>query len=144
MYSQENARDSNLSSNPKDQMNAITLRNGRQLEDPVMKTKTNEVEVESEKPKSENVVVESEKPNAPPPYKPKLCFPQGFDKSKLDEQFRKFIEIIRDKLQPKLKDPWSFSIPCVTGFKAIEKTMCDLGESVSLMSLSLIERMSIG
>jgi len=130
--------------NPKGQMIDITLRKGRQLEDPIVKTKTIEVEVESEKPQSKKVVVESEKPNAPPPYKPKLCFPQGFDKSKLDEQFRKFIEIIRDKLQPKLKDPWSFSIPCVTGFKAIEKTMCDLGESVSLMSLSLIERMSIG
>jgi len=75
-------------------MNAITLRNGRQLEDPVMKTKTNEVEVESEKPKSENVVVESEKPNAPPPYKPKIPFPQGFAKSKLDEQFRKFVEML--------------------------------------------------
>jgi len=33
--------------NPKGQMNDITLRNGRQLEDPVVETKTIEVEVES-------------------------------------------------------------------------------------------------
>jgi hypothetical protein len=61
--------------NPKGQMNDITLRNGRQLEDPIMRTKTIEVEVESEKPHSKKVVVESEKPNAPPPYKPKISFP---------------------------------------------------------------------
>jgi len=66
-------------------MNDITLRNGRQLEDSVVETKSIEVEVESEKPQSEKVVVESEKPNTPPPCKPKIPFKQGFDKSKLDE-----------------------------------------------------------
>ena len=125
-------------------MNDITFRNGRHLEDPVVKTKTNEGEVESEKPQSEKVVVESEKPNASPPWKPKILFPQGFDKSKLDEQFRKFIEIIQDKLPPKLKDPGSFSMPCVIGSETIEKVMCDLGPSVSLMPLSLSERLGIG
>jgi len=40
-------------------MNTITLSNRRQLEDPLGKPKTNEVEVESEKPQSEKVVVES-------------------------------------------------------------------------------------
>jgi len=53
--------------NPKGQMNGITLRNGRQLEDPVVEIQTIEVEVESEKPQSEKVVVESEKHNASPP-----------------------------------------------------------------------------
>jgi len=42
-------------------MNDITLRNGRQLEELVVETKTIEVEVESEKPQSEKVVVESKK-----------------------------------------------------------------------------------
>jgi len=91
-------------------VNDITFRNGRQLEDPIVETKTIEVDVESEKPQSDKVVVESEKPNTPPPYKQKIHFPQGFDKSTLDEQFRKFIEIIQDKLPSKLKDPESFSI----------------------------------
>jgi len=101
--------------NPKGQMNDITLRNGRQLEDPVVETKTIEVEVESENPQSKKIVVESEKPNTSPPCKPKIPLPQRFDKSKLDEQFRKFIEIIQDKLPSKLKDPEIFSIPCVIG-----------------------------
>ena len=130
--------------NPKGQMNDMTLRNGRQLEDPIVETKTIEVEVESEKPQSEKVVVESEKPNTPPPYKPKIPFLQGFDKSKLDEQFMKFIEIIQNKLPPKLKDLGNFSIPCVVESEIIERATCDLGASVSLMSLSLSERLGIG
>jgi len=74
----------------------------------------------------------------------KIPFPQGFDKSKLDEQFRIFIEIIQDKLPSKLKDPESFTIPCVLGSETIEKAMCDLGDNVSLMPLSLCERLGIG
>ena len=128
-----------------------------------------------------------------PPYKPKTPFPQRFVKSKLDEKFRIFVEmlnklyinvpftevltqmssyakflkeilsnkrkieedetvnlteehsaIIQSKLPHKLKDPGSFSIPCVIGSETIRKAMCDLGASVSLMSLSLYERMGIG
>ena len=68
-------------------MNVIILRNGRQLEDLVVETKTIEVEAESEKPQSEKVVVEREKPqsekvvveseksNISPPYEPKNSFP---------------------------------------------------------------------
>jgi len=64
-----------LETNPKGQMNAITLRNGRQLEDPIGKTKTDEVEVESKKPQSEKAVAMSEKPNVPLPYKQKNSIP---------------------------------------------------------------------
>ncbi|KEH15543.1 hypothetical protein MTR_0848s0010, partial [Medicago truncatula] len=125
----------------------------------------------SEKPQSEETKVESEKPNVPPPYKPKIPFEQRFTKSKLDEKFRKFVEmlnklyinvpynkrkiekdetvnlteersaIIQNKFPPKLKDPGSFSIPCVIGSDTIEKSMCDLGESVNLMPLSLCENL---
>ena len=75
-------------------MNAITLRNGRQLEDPVGNPKTNEVEVESEKPQSEKVVVESEKPIVPTPYKPKIPFPQRLVKHNPDVRFKKFVDML--------------------------------------------------
>jgi len=52
--------------------------------------------------------------------------------------------IILNKLPPKPKDPGSFSIPCVIGSEVVKKAMCDLGSSVSLMSLSLYERVGIG
>jgi hypothetical protein len=52
--------------------------------------------------------------------------------------------VIQKKLPPKLKDPGSFSIPCVIGKETIEKSMCDLGSSVSLLPLSLLKRIGIG
>jgi len=52
--------------------------------------------------------------------------------------------VVIKKLPPKLGDPGSFSIPCVIGSETIEKVMCDLGASVSLLHLSLFKRMGIG
>jgi len=62
----------------------------------------------------------------------------------------KTIALIREssaiikKLPPKLGDPGSFSIPCVIGSEAIDKDMCDLGASVSLLTLSIFNRIGIG
>ncbi|KAJ9139768.1 hypothetical protein P3X46_030472 [Hevea brasiliensis] len=52
--------------------------------------------------------------------------------------------ILQNKLPPKLKDPGSFSIPCHIGDISIDKALCDLGASVSLMPLSIYEKMKIG
>ncbi|KAJ9189389.1 hypothetical protein P3X46_000692 [Hevea brasiliensis] len=52
--------------------------------------------------------------------------------------------ILQNKLPPKLKDPGSFSIPCLIGDKKIDKAFCDLGASVSLMPLSICKKMEIG
>jgi len=48
------------------------------------------------------------------------------------------------KLPPKLGDLGSFSFPCVIGSETIDKAMCDLGASISLLPLSLFERLGIG
>ena len=109
-----------------------------------MKTKTIEGEIDSKKPQSEKAIRENEKSFVSPPHEPKIPLTQEFAKSKLDEQFRNFIETLPNKLPPKLKDPESFFIPCVIGSETIEKAMCDLGENVSLMPLSLCERLVIG
>jgi len=82
-------------SQPKtNKMNVVTLRNGRQLEDPVGKAKPNEIEKENSEPQGEEIRVERENSITPPPFKPKIPFPQMFAKSKLDEQFKKFIEMM--------------------------------------------------
>lgn len=44
----------------------------------------------------------------------------------------------------KLKDPCSFSIPCVIGKYVIDKALCDLEASMSLMPLSICERLNLG
>jgi hypothetical protein len=69
--------------NPKGLINAIKLRDGKQLEDPVMKTKTIKGEVESEKPQVEKAIGESDKPIVSPPHKPKIPFPQRLAKPNL-------------------------------------------------------------
>jgi len=56
---------------------------------------------------------------------------------------RESSEIIK-KLPPKLVDPGSFPIPCVIGRETIDKAMCELGASISLLPLSLFKRMGIG
>ena len=98
---------------------------------------------QSDEPQSEKAIGENEKPLAPSPHEPKIPLTQGIAKSKLDEQFRNFIKILPNKFPPKLKDPESFSIPCVIRSETIKKAMCDLGESVSLIPLSLSKRLGI-
>jgi len=51
---------------------------------------------------------------------------------------------VLNKSPPKLGDPGSFYIPCVIGSKTVEKAMCDLGASISLLPLSLFKRIGIG
>ena len=116
---------SQTEANPKGLIYSIKLRNGKQLKDPVMKTKTIEGEIKSEKSQGEKAIGESDKSIVSPPHKPKIPFPQRLSKPKL--------RVIR-----------SFSTPCVIGSETIKKVMCDLGASVSLMSLSLCERLGIG
>ncbi|KAJ9189474.1 hypothetical protein P3X46_000762, partial [Hevea brasiliensis] len=52
--------------------------------------------------------------------------------------------ILQRKLPPKLKDPGSFSIPCHIGEYCSTKALCDLGASVSLMPLSIYEKLNMG
>ncbi|KAJ9168525.1 hypothetical protein P3X46_020035 [Hevea brasiliensis] len=52
--------------------------------------------------------------------------------------------ILQNKLPPKLKDLRSFSIPYIIGNKKIDKALCNLGASVSLMPLSICKKLEIG
>ncbi|XP_057993062.1 uncharacterized protein LOC131174042 [Hevea brasiliensis] len=52
--------------------------------------------------------------------------------------------ILHNKLPPKLKDLESFSIPCHIGETSIERALCDLGASFSLMPLSICEKLKVG
>ncbi|XP_050919113.1 uncharacterized protein LOC127136618 [Lathyrus oleraceus] len=52
--------------------------------------------------------------------------------------------IIQNNMPHKLKDPGSFSIPCVIRKFIIDITLCDLGAIVSLMPLSTCEKLNLG
>jgi len=90
---------------PEGHISVITLRYGKQLEDYVVKVENSEGEIWSDEPQSEKAIGENEKPLVSPPHEPKIPLSQGFAKSTLDEWFRNFIEILPNKLPPKLKDP---------------------------------------
>ncbi|XP_061351615.1 uncharacterized protein LOC133296608 [Gastrolobium bilobum] len=51
--------------------------------------------------------------------------------------------IIQKKLPPKLKDSGSFSIPIAIGNIEVGKALCDLGESINLMPLSMCRALRI-
>ncbi|XP_017984361.1 PREDICTED: uncharacterized protein LOC108663640 [Theobroma cacao] len=51
--------------------------------------------------------------------------------------------IIQNKLQPTLKDPRSFSIPCAIDGSKFFKALCDLGASVSLILLFATRKLGL-
>ena len=157
-----------------------------------------EVEIEvnnrGEQQKSNEVVLgRMTFPYKPPLYTSPLPFPQKFQKTKLDENFAKFLNmfkkleinilfadalaqmpnyvkfmkeimsnkkkleaygtvnlsencssIIQWKLLEKLKDPGSFSIPCVIGEHTFIKALCDLGANINLMLYLVAKRLNLG
>ncbi|XP_062085992.1 uncharacterized protein LOC133792100 [Humulus lupulus] len=51
--------------------------------------------------------------------------------------------IIKIQVPKKLKDPGSFTIPCVIGVLHIEKALCDLGASINLMPFSVFWKLNL-
>ncbi|KAI5328160.1 hypothetical protein L3X38_027556 [Prunus dulcis] len=52
--------------------------------------------------------------------------------------------VLQRKLPPKLKDPGSFSIPCIVGDFKIPKALLDLGASINLMPYHVYEKLNLG
>ena len=52
--------------------------------------------------------------------------------------------ILQRKLQQKLKDPGSFTIPCTIENAIFERALCDLGTNINLMPLSIFKRLGLG
>ena len=52
--------------------------------------------------------------------------------------------ITQNKMPQKLKDPESFSIPCNIGKFVIDKALCDLGASISVIPLSISKKLDMG
>ncbi|KAL4387142.1 hypothetical protein GQ457_09G022200 [Hibiscus cannabinus] len=51
------------------------------------------------------------------------------------------MEMLHNRLPPKLKDPGSFTIPCVIDNHYVGKALCDLGASINLMPKSVFQRL---
>ncbi|XP_073025157.1 uncharacterized protein [Primulina eburnea] len=133
---------SNTEVNQKEQCKAVTLRSGRELD--VNKSKENEEskklveEVETEGSKAE---VEVEQPPFIKDVMSKKRKLQEFTTVKLTEECS---AILQKKLPQKLKDPGSFTIPCIIGGTNVNKALCDLGASINLMPFSTYRDLKLG
>ncbi|XP_073119798.1 uncharacterized protein [Henckelia pumila] len=160
---------SNTEVNPREQCNVVTLRSGKELaiDNPkaVDDEEVEEIVVESknsDKKNSSKSAVVLEKPSVP---KSILSYPQRFKKKmphyaklmkdvmarkrKLEEfETVKLTEecsaILQKKLPQKLKDPGSFTIPCIIGGATVNRVLCDLGASINLMPLSIFRSLELG
>ncbi|XP_010552107.1 PREDICTED: uncharacterized protein LOC104822555 [Tarenaya hassleriana] len=52
--------------------------------------------------------------------------------------------LIQHELPPKRSDLGSFSIPCTLGNVSINRALCDLGASISLLQLSIFKKLNVG
>ena len=52
--------------------------------------------------------------------------------------------VVKKELPEKMKDPGSFTIPCIIGGVEIQKALCDSGASINLMPLSVAKQLSLG
>ena len=52
--------------------------------------------------------------------------------------------VIKKNLPEKMKDPGSFTIPCIIGKFEFQKALCDSGASINLMPLSVARKLCLG
>ena len=183
---------SDTKKNPKDCM-AVQLRSGKELE--MMKEKNDsskekeslekEEELEKKKERVDRKDIQGSRPAVP--------FPQRLQKSRIEEQFARFLKtfqkleismpfnevvtqmplyakflkdilskkrkiveegivnltatcsaLMKKELPEKMKDPRSFTIPCIIEGVEIQKALCDSGASINLMPLSVAKQLSLG
>ncbi|XP_021771469.1 uncharacterized protein LOC110735587 [Chenopodium quinoa] len=146
----------------KGHMNDVTLRKGKQLENPIIKEPSKEVVEgvgEGEKVIDSPMIEEEPKEATPPPplvpYVPKMPSYEKIlkdmlsNKKKLEENATIALTaecsaILQNTLPKKLGDPGSYSIPVKLGDIEINRALCDLGASVSLMPLSICKKLQMG
>ena len=191
---------SDTKKNPKDCM-AVQLRIGKELEkEKSEKEEGNKGEgslenaesLEKERKKEQQEEGERNKKKAQNSMPP-VSFPQRLQKSKIEEQFARFLKtlqkleismpftevvtqmplyakflkeilskkrriveegvvnlnatcsvVIKKTLPEKMKDPGSFTIPCVIGEFEFQKALCESGASINLMPLSVSKKLSLG
>ncbi|KAA3483471.1 Transposon Ty3-I Gag-Pol polyprotein [Gossypium australe] len=71
------------------------------------------------------------------------------NKRKIDEEHHVELNatcsvILQNRLPQKLKDPGSFTIPCLIGSLNIDSALADLGASINVMPYSLFKRLGLG
>ena len=183
---------SDTKKNPKDCM-AVQLRSGKELEKMKEKNDSNKEEESPEKEEALEKKKEGVDRKDIKGSRPAVPFPQRLQKSRIEEQFARFLKtfkkleismpftevvtqmplyakflkdmlskkrkiveegivnltatcsvVMKKELPEKMKDPGSFTIPCIIGGVEIQKALCDSGASINLMPLSVAKQLSLG
>ncbi|CAH9111996.1 unnamed protein product [Cuscuta europaea] len=189
---------SNTEPNPRDNVHAVTLRSGKELEPAATTKNPKEVEPaarEEEKDKEDGreVAAAPKQPVSVKNYTPPLPYPARLTRKNDSDQFSHFLKlmkqiqlnipfvdalaqmpkyamfmkdlltnkrkleeastvwlnvdcstVIRRDLPEKLRDPGSFTIPCLIGYLTFDRALADLGASINLMSYALYEKLALG
>ncbi|XP_019189873.1 PREDICTED: uncharacterized protein LOC109184332 [Ipomoea nil] len=128
--------------NPREHMNAITTRSGKQLLDPPYPNSEQFVKknLEAENEKVNEDVIAQDKEDEIQEIEPVKKHRRSEDRETVAVS-EECSALIQNKLLPKLRDPGSFSIPCVIGGSLVERALCDLWASVTLMPYSLCQKL---
>ncbi|KAJ9175446.1 hypothetical protein P3X46_013998 [Hevea brasiliensis] len=133
--------------NPREHCKAIILRSGRTLVQPEVEPIEKTIEKSKGQTEKKEEEAKKDQEEEMPSYA-KFLKEILLKKRKLEDYgtvalTEECSAILQNKLPPKLKDPGSFSIPCLIGNKKIDKALCDLGASASLMPLSICKKLEI-
>ncbi|XP_070041451.1 uncharacterized protein [Nicotiana tomentosiformis] len=111
-------------------------------------------ETESEQEKAVETVPQQVQNQITGKKRPPAPFPQRLAKYQKDEQYKKFLEILKQiqtcsaivtrPIAEKLSNRGSFTIPCTIGNYAFAKAICDLEASINLMPLAIYKILGIG
>ncbi|XP_019234215.1 PREDICTED: uncharacterized protein LOC109214721 [Nicotiana attenuata] len=144
------------------QVNAVTLRNGRELEEVPKKRKDKPIpEGElipkvTQEPKNAAEIPEPVQLNIPlvdvlreiPKYakyiKDIVAHKRRLTELETVALTEECTSRVQNKLPQKLKDPGSFTIPVRIGNIDVGRALCDLGASINLMPLSLFKKLGLG
>ncbi|XP_062099774.1 uncharacterized protein LOC133805614 [Humulus lupulus] len=149
--------------NLKENCQAITLRSGKQVEQPSVQQSVVQNEELGEKSdtiekwvtedhhsseKSPPVVVDQPALEQMPSYV--KFMKEILSKKRKTEDYETVVlteecsATLQRKLPQKLRDSGSFTIPCTIGKFECKHALCDLGESINMMPLSVFRRLGLG
>ncbi|XP_074299797.1 uncharacterized protein LOC141630964 [Silene latifolia] len=128
-----------------DTANAIHLRSGLTYDGPAMPENVEEVIMEElDVDAEEKAADEAAVPSYAKFMKDILTRKRNFNEVETIAFTEECSALLQSKSPPKLKDPGSFSISCTIGTHVIDKALCDLGASVTVMPYSVCEKLNMG
>ncbi|KAJ9536912.1 hypothetical protein OSB04_029645 [Centaurea solstitialis] len=162
---------SQTETNPKANVNAITLRSGKELQEGEKKKKKEkiheeeeELEVKPTSPGEKNVKDEEDKKKTPEVIAQAPPFPSGSrrlsGRAKRRRSLTHFVRklkgnekismsqnvsaVLQKRLPPKCDDPGMFTIPCKVGNVSVNQALCDLGASINVMPYAIYSSLDVG